>query len=343
MVCDGHSGPKAAEFILTALTTALEKAAIGDVSCSWLRTTIQMIDVALLKHMLTSMTPEDLYQGTTLALGFDTPTGVFLASVGDSFVGVMDAKGRLVSTLGIKRSLPYTLDGRLDGGINIDSALGDWHLKDKRLYARWRGDDASAWPSPQRLARYASARGFVPNPWPDGESYSSIFDEVMDASVPFSLIENSASCVFLPRDELPDEYALVLASDGVTDSLTDLQSALMDVVRRPREHHALWLTTVALESNMAENVTRGLIVPMETDVYAALPPGPVARRHLGANGRRRTGVTCRDLRDDMTSVIVWRQKTGTAPGKRRHTVPSRPRQSPKRGSSRRGRRGGPRA
>jgi serine/threonine protein phosphatase PrpC len=344
MVCDGHSGTKAADFISTTLTKKLEKAPLASMSCAWLRTTIQQVDVALLTHMLSTMNPEDLFQGTTLALAIDTPQGVFLASVGDSLAAVMDAQGRLVQTLGIKQSLPYTLDGRLDGGINIDAALGDWHLKDKRLYARWHGNDASSWPSTKRLAQYAGDRGYHPMPWPDAETYAAVFHEPLDPSVPMSLIENAASCVFLSRDELPADYAFVLASDGVTDSLSDLQTTLTAVARRPRSHHAEWLTAAALEANLADNVTHGLLVPMDTDVYAMLPPGPVARRHLGANGRRRKiELTMRDLRDDMTSLIVWRQATDTNPETRHRKARSRLRQSPKQPLIRRPERGTPRA
>jgi serine/threonine protein phosphatase PrpC len=323
MVCDGHNGPAAAQFVCDTLPGKI--ASLGRLTRATLTQAIKGLDVEILTRAM-SVNGDRLNEGTTLAMVIDTPRGVFLVSVGDSLVAVVNDQGKVIASLGIKKELPYTYNSRIDGGINIDAALGDWHLKDSRLYNHWRGSgEKSTWPSPKLHAQYAEERGIDPNPWPTPKAYKTFFGHAPDALIPLALIENTPAITMIGRRQLPPAYGLVLASDGVTDVLPSLSVPLQMMAKRDKTKHGQWLLQLALEASLAANVNDGLLKPMDLETYATLRPGEIPRKYLGVNGqRRRTPLTLRDVRDDMTTIVLWSggsvRPDDRAPGKGRRTT-----------------------
>lgn len=133
VVCDGHAGSDVVDYVIKWLKKALSKIG-GKVDEKWLQELMYACDASILKRVMEGRIP--MGQGCTCAMVVEDGDRLWITTVGDSSVYLSIQRNGQTQThyfagKGLKEHIP------LEGGVNMPTVLGDHHLKDRSIYAKF--------------------------------------------------------------------------------------------------------------------------------------------------------------------------------------------------------------
>lgn len=251
-VCDGHGSHHAAKYVAERLPQSLYYSVIYNQDVV---EHVRMFDVCLLRHL--EKRKLRFNPGTTLSLLTHQEEKVTVVSLGDSSVYLYcnyvvqpdlvthlesQTRGLLVHvfqdlscTLYEFNSTPWLNTDRagLTGSINMPSALGDWHLKNKDVYnefcSKIRGK-CKPWDSVLRN-KWCENHSLKCDPWWSDTAFESWVSDYEHRSLEnrFGWVSNTPTVTEIPPTQLVDMLGgpgktglFVVCTDGVTDNLADL-------------------------------------------------------------------------------------------------------------------------